>query len=192
MTFHMLSWPPVMSSKPSSLANMLEVDAFLEVPHYAQSAPGTDWDALASRAAIVAVEASGHEYLLAPDCLIDMAIRFVDDATIQPLNLDSRGFDKPTNVLSFQYQDAEDLRALAAQGGGTLGDLVLAHETIAAEAKAQDKAFEAHVTHLIVHGTLHLLGFDHERGDAEAEDMERRERSALAQLGLADPYKDEQ
>jgi probable rRNA maturation factor len=169
---------------------MLEVDAFLEVPHYAQIAPGTEWDALASRAAIAAVETSGHEYLLSPDCLIDMAIRFVDDATIQPLNFDSRGFDKPTNVLSFQYQDAEDLRQLAAQGGGTLGDLVLAYETIAAEAKAQRKSFEAHVTHLIVHGTLHLLGFDHEQGEAEAEDMESRERIALAQLGLADPYKD--
>ncbi len=169
---------------------MLEVDSFLEVPEYACASPTTDWEALANRAASAAVEAGDYDFLLSPDCLIDMAIRFADDATIQPLNLDSRGFDKPTNVLSFQYQDAEDLRQLAAQGGGTLGDLVLAFETIDTEAKAQNKSLEAHVTHLIVHGVLHLLGFDHETGEAEAEDMERRERIAMAQLGLADPYRD--
>jgi probable rRNA maturation factor len=169
---------------------MLEVDVFLEVPDYALTCPQVDWDALAARASTAAVEASGHEYLLSPDCLIDLAIRFVDDTTIQPLNADSRGQDKPTNILSFQYQDAEDLRQLAAQGGGTLGDLALAYETIAREAEEQQKLFENHVTHLIVHGVLHLLGFDHELGDSQAEDMEERERIALAQLGLPDPYKD--
>ncbi len=171
---------------------MLEVDAFLEVPDYARAAPDTDWQTVSQRAAEAAVEASGYEYLLSPDCLIDLAIRFADDATIQPLNADSRGLDKPTNVLSFQYQDGEDLKQLAAQGGGTLGDLVLAYETIASEAAAQNKPFEAHVTHLIVHGVLHLLGYDHEQGEAEAEDMEARERIALAQLGHPDPYKDRQ
>jgi probable rRNA maturation factor len=170
---------------------MLEIDAFLEVPHFAQAAPDVDWAALAQRAAEAAVIASGYEFLLAPDCLIDCAIRFVDDATIQPLNLDSRGKDAPTNVLSYQYQDADDLKQLAAQGGGTLGDLVLAYETIAGEATTQNKLFEAHVTHLIVHGVLHLLGYDHELGETEAEDMEARERLAMAHLGLADPYGDQ-
>jgi probable rRNA maturation factor len=169
---------------------MLEVDAFMEVPHYSATAPDVDWDALSQRAAEAAIVASGFEYLLSPDCLIDCAIRFADDATIQPLNADSRGKDAPTNVLSFQYQDAEDLKQLAAQGGGTLGDLVLAYETILDEATVQNKAFDAHVTHLIVHGVLHLLGFDHEQGEMQAEDMESRERQAMAALGLADPYKD--
>jgi probable rRNA maturation factor len=167
---------------------MLEVDAFLEVPQYGQAAPDVDWAALSQRAAVAAVEASGYEYLLSSDCLIDCAIRFADDATIQPLNADSRGLDKPTNVLSFQYQDAGDLKQLAAQGGGTLGDLVLGYETIAREAAAQDKPFEAHVAHLIVHGVLHLLGFDHEQDEMQAEDMEARERLAMAALGLPDPY----
>jgi probable rRNA maturation factor len=167
---------------------MLEVDAFLEVPDYGRAKPETDWQDLSQRAAEAAVEASGYEYLLSPDCLIDLAIRFADDATIQPLNADSRGQDKPTNVLSFQYQDGDDLKQLAAQGGGTLGDLVLAYETIAREAKAQNKPFEAHVTHLIVHGVLHLLGFDHEQDELEAEDMEARERIAMAALGHPDPY----
>jgi probable rRNA maturation factor len=167
---------------------MLEVDAFLEAPDYARAAPDTDWQTLSQRAAEAAVEASGYEYLLAPDCLIDLAIRFCDDATIQPLNADSRGLDKPTNVLSFQYQDAEDLKQLAAQGGGTLGDLVLAFETIATEATQQNKPLAAHVAHLIVHGVLHLLGFDHEEGDIQAEDMEARERLAMAALGHPDPY----
>lgn len=170
---------------------MLEVDAFLEVPHYAAAAPDVDWENLSQRAAEAAIVASGFEYLLSPDCLIDLAIRYADDATIQPLNADSRGLDKPTNVLSFQYQDAEDLKQLAAQGGGTLGDLVLSFETIAAEAAAQNKAFDAHVTHLIVHGVLHLLGFDHEQDELQAEDMESRERLAMAALGLADPYGDQ-
>ncbi len=169
---------------------MLEVDAFLEVPDYARTSPATDWEQLSQRAAEAAIVASGYEYLLSPDCLIDCAIRFADDATIQPLNADSRGLDKPTNVLSFQYQDGEDLKQLAAQGGGTLGDLVLAYETIAREAHEQNKPFDAHVTHLIVHGVLHLLGFDHEQDELQAEDMEARERLAMVALGLPDPYGD--
>jgi probable rRNA maturation factor len=169
-------------------ARLLDVDVFAEVPHYAASLPGTDLQQLGQQAAEAAVQASGHAYLLAGDCMVELCIRLVDDATIRPLNAETRGADKPTNVLSFQYHEAANLKALAAQGGGLLGDLVLAHETIAAEARAQNKPFAGHLTHLIVHGVLHLLGIDHELGESEAEEMEAREREALASLGLPDPY----
>lgn len=100
-----------------------------------------------------------------------------DDAALRALNKQWRGKDKATNVLSFP----------AAADGDQLGDIALAAETVAAEAVAQGKSFEAHMTHLLVHGLLHLLGYDHEQ-DAEAEIMEGRERMILAGLGISDPY----
>jgi probable rRNA maturation factor len=167
---------------------MLDLDLLQEVPDYAAALPGVVLEDLALHAAEAAIEAGDCGWLLAGDCTIELCIRLADDATIRPINLDTRGQDKPTNVLSFQYHDADDLKGLAAQGGGLLGDLVLACETVAREAAEQGKPFEAHLTHLIVHGVLHLLGYDHEQSDAEAEDMEQRERRALAALGFSDPY----
>jgi len=103
-----------------------------------------------------------------------------DDAALKALNKSWRGKDKPTNVLSFP--------AVAGQGD-QLGDIALAAETVAAEAAEQGKTFEAHMAHLLVHGFLHLLGYDHEH-DGEAERMEARERAILAELGFADPYRE--
>ncbi len=102
-----------------------------------------------------------------------------DDAALRALNRDWRGKDRPTNVLSFPSANPD-----------YLGDIALSHETIAREADAQGKSFEAHAAHLAVHGYLHLIGYDHERED-EAEIMEARERAILAILGIADPYIDE-
>ncbi|MGE3141728.1 MAG: rRNA maturation RNase YbeY [Hyphomonadaceae bacterium] len=101
-----------------------------------------------------------------------------DDAALRQLNRDWRGKDRPTNVLSFP----------APPGAGMLGDIALAAETVAAEAAAQGKSFEDHMAHLLTHGFLHLLGYDH-LADREAERMEMRERAILAGLGLADPYR---
>lgn len=101
-----------------------------------------------------------------------------DDAALQALNKSWRGKDKPTNVLSFPAPNGQ---------GGELGDIALAAETVAAEAAEQGKSFEAHMAHLLVHGFLHLVGYDHEQ-DEEAERMEARERVILAELGYADPY----
>ncbi|MEM1234251.1 MAG: rRNA maturation RNase YbeY [Pseudomonadota bacterium] len=112
-----------------------------------------------------------------------------NDARIAALNADFRGKSQPTNVLSWPSVD----RAAAEDGGwpergeGELGDIAIAYETCAREADAQGKAFDAHVTHLIVHGVLHLLGFDHET-DADAALMERLEVEILGNLGFADPY----
>ncbi len=100
-----------------------------------------------------------------------------DDALLRQLNRDFRGKDKPTNVLSFPGDEA-----------GALGDVALAFETCAREARAQRKDLGAHVRHLVVHGTLHLLGYDHET-DADAFAMEARERRVLRRLGVADPYR---
>ena len=85
--------------------------------------------------------------------------------------------DKPTNVLSYPSGER-----------GFLGDVVLARQTVWREAKSQGKTPGDHVAHLVVHGTLHLMGYDHERGDADAERMEALERRILAKLGIADPY----
>ncbi|MBL8530410.1 MAG: rRNA maturation RNase YbeY [Hyphomonadaceae bacterium] len=104
-----------------------------------------------------------------------------DDAAIAALNTQFRGKPGPTNVLSFPP-------AGPGEGAdGFLGDIALAAETIVAEAEFQGKRFEHHAAHLVVHGFLHLLGYDHE-AEAAAEAMEARERAILAALGIADPY----
>ena len=113
-----------------------------------------------------------------------VSVKLTDDAEQRRLNRDYRGKDASTNVLSFPIGDA-------APGGGPmiLGDVVLAFETVAREAAEQNKPRADHLRHLVVHGVLHLLGFDHET-DAEAEVMEAREREILAGLGVPDPYRD--
>jgi probable rRNA maturation factor len=110
-----------------------------------------------------------------------VAIQLTDDNGIRILNRQFRGKDKPTNVLSFP--------APAMPGHApVLGDIAIAFETVAREAKDEDKRFEDHLAHLVIHGLLHLLGEDHETA-AEAERMEAREIRLLATLGIADPYR---
>ncbi len=104
-----------------------------------------------------------------------------DDARIRALNRLWRGFDKPTNVLSFPSPDTQPGPAR------TLGDIAISFETAAREAAAEDKSLADHVAHLSVHGFLHLLGYDHESDD-DAEEMEGLERVILAQIGVSDPY----
>jgi probable rRNA maturation factor len=111
----------------------------------------------------------------------ELAIVLTDDSTIRTLNRDWRGVDAPTNVLSFPAGRA---------GGATpfVGDIVLAYETIAAEAHAERKPFAHHIAHLAVHGFLHLLGYDHVR-KKDAEEMEQLERDILRRLRIPDPYR---
>jgi probable rRNA maturation factor len=111
----------------------------------------------------------------------ELAIVLTDDSAIRLLNRNWRGVDAATNVLSFPT---------GRTGGDPLliGDVVLAYETIAAEARAEGKPFAHHVAHLVVHGFLHLLGFDHER-KKDAEAMERLERDILQRLAISDPYR---
>ena len=112
----------------------------------------------------------------------EVSILFTDDAQIRGLNRDYRGMDKATNVLSFP-------QAPGPHSGPLIGDIVLAFETVEREAALAGKPFRAHMGHLIVHGFLHLLGYDHE-AEAEAEAMEALERAALQRMGIADPYAD--
>jgi probable rRNA maturation factor len=104
-----------------------------------------------------------------------------DDARIRELNKLWRGFDKPTNVLSFPSPDTQP------GPERSLGDIAISYETAAREAEAEDKSFADHMAHLSVHGFLHLLGYDHESDD-DAEEMEGLERDILARIGVSDPY----
>ena len=108
----------------------------------------------------------------------DIVVLLTDDESVRELNARFRDKDKPTNVLSFPAPES---------AAPHLGDIVLAYGVCAAEAQAQGKTLSDHLSHLVVHGVLHLLGRDHE-DDAEAEEMEAEEREILAQIGVADPY----
>ena len=118
----------------------------------------------------------------------ELAVMLTDDAGIRTLNNNWRGIDKPTNVLSFP--------ALPPTGSGgpdqaprMLGDIAIAYETTRKEADDEQKPFDHHLSHLAIHGFLHLMGYDHETDD-DAEAMESLEQDILAQLGIPDPYAD--
>lgn len=113
----------------------------------------------------------------------ELSLVFTDDAQIRTLNAGYRGKDKPTNVLSFPAFPAKRGAPLPPM----LGDVVLASETIRREAALEGKPLDHHIAHLIIHGFLHLIGYDHET-DAEADEMESLERRALALLAIPDPY----
>ncbi|PPQ26043.1 rRNA maturation RNase YbeY [Rhodoblastus sphagnicola] len=112
----------------------------------------------------------------------EVSLLFCDDARIRALNAQFRGMDKPTNVLSFPGPEP-------LETAHVLGDIAIAYETVAREAVEQGKALPDHLCHLIVHGFLHLLGYDHET-DEEAEAMEADEARALQSMGIADPYRE--
>ncbi|MDR1662401.1 MAG: rRNA maturation RNase YbeY, partial [Azoarcus sp.] len=111
----------------------------------------------------------------------EITVRFVDAKESQALNRDYRQKDAPTNVLSFAYEREPQLR----------GDIVVCAPVAGREAAERDKPPKAHYAHLVVHGLLHLLGYDHETGEDDARRMEDRERAILASLGFADPYGDD-
>ena len=137
----------------------------------------SDWSKLAERAVRAAVAHSIHADL----ANTEVSVKFTSDDEVRALNAAWRGKDKATNVLSFPMTDAPETAPM-------LGDIVLARGVCAREAAGKKVAIETHATHLVVHGTLHLLGYDHETSEADAEEMEEIERRALASLGIADPY----
>jgi probable rRNA maturation factor len=151
----------------------------------------TDWAALAERAARVAIAESAFPQLADGHRPVELSVRLTGDAEVRALNAQWRGKDRPTNVLSFPLAEGADLAANDDAGPDLLlGDVVLARGVCAAEAAERGIPLEAHAAHLLVHGTLHLLGYDHGE-DEQAADMERREARALARLGLANPYSSE-
>ena len=141
------------------------------------------------RAARLATRAARAAYDAAPAARkpkgdAELAIVLTSDAVVRRLNRTYRGKDKPTDVLSFPAWSADEP---SREGDCTLGDVVIAHGVAARDAKADSKPLEAHLTHLVVHGVLHLLGYDHMRDD-DAAVMERLEISVLKKLGLPNPY----
>ena len=112
---------------------------------------------------------------------VEMTVRIVDEAESHELNLNYRGKDRPTNVLSFPFECPDEVEL------PLLGDLVICRQVVEREAQEQDKPVMAHWAHMVVHGSLHLLGYDHIEDD-EAEEMESLETQIMTELGFADPY----
>lgn len=124
----------------------------------------------------------------------ELAIVLTDDSAIHALNRDWRGHDAPTNVLSFPAvqpsgASGRKLRSRAQTRPAPLGDIVIAYETVAREAKHEGKPFRNHLSHLAIHGFLHLIGYDHET-NRDAKEMETLETGILAGIGVPDPYAD--
>lgn len=164
---------PRSSTRPSRASRTVELDISLTAPGWETAV--ADISARAERAVLAALdhaEASGD---------LEVSLLLTDDTEQRALNRDHRGKDSSTNVLSFPAG------FVSPAGPRPLGDISLALETVLREAEEQDKSVADHVSHLLVHGTLHLLGYDHGE-DVEAEEMEALEREVLASLGIADPY----
>lgn len=150
------------------------------------------WEDAIIEAVEAAVRASPFAAIASTAQSVEIAVRLSDDAEVHALNRQWRGKDKPTNVLSFPSLSVEEVAALGSDdaamvGEALLGDIILAHETCAREAAEKGLSIAAHARHLAVHGTLHLLGYDHQ-DDESAEAMERLERDIMQALGHDDPY----
>lgn len=144
-----------------------------------------DAPAIARRAASAALDAAD-----ATPGDVEVSVVLADDGLVRQLNQQWRGKDSPTNVLSFPAQDFAAALPVPPPGAPLpLGDVVLAHGTIVREAAEQGKPPADHLAHLVVHGVLHLVGFDHETAE-EAERMEALERDVLRGIGIADPYRE--
>jgi probable rRNA maturation factor len=145
----------------------LSVDVLVQSPRWKEQRG-------AEAAVRKAINAAADE-ISSPDG--EVAVVLTNDAAIRKLNKQWRKIDKPTNVLSFP----------AAKSGAMLGDVVIAYETLARESHDEGKEFIHHLSHLAVHGFLHLMGYDHQ-SDSDAETMEELERAVLARLRIPDPY----
>ncbi len=163
-------------------AKPLEIEIDLADPcaQWRKALPGID--KLCQSAALAALAVCGKTVAGAK---AELSLVLADDAALRELNREFRGQDKPTNVLSFPAEEKPQPGAPLV----LLGDVVLAYETVAREARAQGKSLAEHTAHMVVHGVLHLLGFDHERGGSVAERMEALETQILAKLGIPNPYR---
>ncbi|MCG7920743.1 MAG: rRNA maturation RNase YbeY [Candidatus Thiodiazotropha lotti] len=148
----------------------------LEIQRIAEASEGSPSDRQLTAWAEAALADSGEQ--------VEMVIRIVDEPESRQLNRDYRGKDKPTNVLSFPFESPPEV-ALPL-----LGDLVICAPVVSTEARQQNKTLEAHWAHMVVHGTLHLQGYDHQ-DDQQAQLMEDKERQILQALNFSDPYTDE-
>jgi probable rRNA maturation factor len=163
------------SARRKPVTPAVELDLSIEAPQW-ESWPGLEADC---RLALDAALAVADRKVMAG---AELALVLTDDAAIREVNRDWRGFDKPTNVLSFPGAPVARLAC-----SPHLGDVVVACETLMREAADEERPPRHHLIHLVIHGVLHCLGYDHETPQ-EAHDMESRETRALAGLGIPDPY----
>jgi probable rRNA maturation factor len=165
---------------------MLTTETDIASPHW----PPADWQVLAATAVAAALARTPYAGLATGGATVEVSIRLTDDAEVHTLNRQYRQKDKPTNVLSFPMVQPDLLGSLGNTDDGEilLGDIVLAAETCAREAAEKHWPVPAYAQHLIVHGLLHLLGYDHELGESQATAMEALESAACAALGLPEPY----
>ena len=160
----------------------IDVAISIEDEAWTQALPGVE--ELCRTMALATVQAAGGD-LDGPG--VEVSVVLTSDTAVQELNRDWRGQDKPTNVLSFAGLD-DDEAPVVVGAPVLLGDVIMAFGVCAQEAREQGKALAHHAAHLVVHGTLHLLGWDHEEDETEAEEMERLETVILSGFGIADPY----
>ena len=185
--------PDPSSSSSRSDISRISVAVTMLDPDGPPAVPAAGVGARRAPAAALSVSGAAAEALAARDAEISLVL--ADDAMLRRYNRDYRGIDKPTNVLAFATADlpgAGDLQGGAdlpgkAEGPLLLGDVLLARETLTCEAGEQGKRPADHLSHLVVHGVLHLFGQDHQN-EVEAKIMERLEVAALGRLGVADPY----
>jgi probable rRNA maturation factor len=145
------------------------------------------WPELVRNAAEAAIAESAFPRLATSGRPVELSVRLAGNDEVQALNAQWRGKEKPTNVLSFPLAEPNELGATGAGQELLLGDIILARGVCESEAADKGIAVADHAAHLLVHGTLHLLGYDH-HDDQSAADMEAREVRALSRLGIADPY----
>jgi probable rRNA maturation factor len=146
------------------------------------------WEPLVRKAAEAAIAESAFPQLGESSRPVELSVRLAGDEEVRALNAHWRGKDKPTNVLSFPMAEPYELEQADEDGPAImLGDIILAHGVCEREAAEKGVSINQHATHLVVHGTLHLLGYDHV-AEADAAEMESREVRALARLGIANPY----
>ncbi len=151
-----------------------------------------DWQKICEDSSTAAFSVSPYAFLLTKGFATEISVKFSDNTEVQQLNHSYRGKDKPTNVLSFPMVQKDLLTSLSYSDDGEilLGDIILAKTVCQNEAGEKQIPLGDHVSHLIVHGTLHLLGYDHQ-DEAEALLMEGVEVKALQTLGIANPYTDD-
>lgn len=148
----------------------------------------SSWEPRVRKAAEAAIAESAFPQLGTTGRQVELSVRLANDDEVRALNAQWRRKDKPTNVLSFPMAEQYELEQSDEDGPAImLGDLILAHGVCEQEAADKGISVEEHTTHLVVHGTLHLLGYDHQ-ADSDAADMEAREIRALSRLGIANPY----
>jgi probable rRNA maturation factor len=150
----------------------------------------SSWELLVRRAAEAAIAESAFPQIGMSARPVELSVRLTGNEQVRALNHMWRGKDKPTNVLSFPMLDEEELASANVAGPELLlGDIIVARGICEEEASEKGISIEDHASHLLVHGTLHLLGYDHHE-EGEATDMESREVRALQRLGIADPYEE--